>query len=62
VCYVGVFFFETCLNSRAKGSSDDVLRGIKAKVELRSLDARWHGREIGCERLWFFLRTAGELI
>ena len=42
-----VCFFDTCLNSREKGSSDDVLRGIKAKVELRSLDARRQGREIG---------------
>jgi hypothetical protein len=45
VC-VGLFLF-VCLNGRAKGSSDDVLRGIKAKIEVKSPDARWCGYMVG---------------
>lgn len=42
--YVGVFFSFILFERQFRGSGDDVLplrRGIKAKVELRSLDTCW---------------------
>jgi hypothetical protein len=59
---VGVFL-STLSEQQGKGSSDDVLRGIKAKVELGSPDCTVGlvARPVD-GRLWFSLRTAGELI